>query len=156
MEEHGDVVKTKKANPYPFCISKVINKILDILTNDLPTILPPNKDVDHKIEVHPRSTPPTKTPYRLNHKELEKLKRQINDLMERGYIHPNKLPYVALMLFVGKKDKKLKIFIDYQALNKITIKNNYLLLKIDNRFDSWMGPNTSVESTWNCGNTKFT
>jgi hypothetical protein len=110
MEEHGDVVKTEKANPYPFCISKVINKILDILTNDLPTILPPNKDVDHKIEVHPRSTPPTKTPY--------------------------KLPYVALMLFVGKKDKKLKIFIDYQALNKITIKNNYLLLKIDNRFDS--------------------
>jgi hypothetical protein len=139
MEEHGDVVKTKKANPYPFCISKVINKILDILTNDLPTILPPNKDVDHKIEVHPRSTPPTKTPYRLNHKELEKLKRQINDLMERGYIHMSKSPYGAPMLFMGKKDGKLTMCIDYRVLNKITTKNNYPLPKIDDLFERLNG-----------------
>jgi hypothetical protein len=35
MEEHGDVAKVERASPYPFCILKVINKFLDILTNKL-------------------------------------------------------------------------------------------------------------------------
>jgi len=62
MEEHGDVAKVEKANPYPCCISKFINKFLDVLTNDLPTILPPNKDVDHKIKMHLGSIPLVKAP----------------------------------------------------------------------------------------------
>jgi hypothetical protein len=106
---------------------------------DLPTILHPNRDVDHKIEVHPWSTPPAKTPYRLNQRKFKKLKRQINDLMERGYICPSKSPYGALMLFVGKKDKKLRMCIDYQAFNKITIKNNFPLPKIGDIFDRLNG-----------------
>lgn len=66
MEEHGDVAKVERANPYPFCISEVINKFSDVLMDDLPTFLPLNKDVDHKIEVHLGSTSLTKAPYRLN------------------------------------------------------------------------------------------
>jgi hypothetical protein len=62
MEKHGDATKVKKANPYPFCISKFVNKFLDILTNDLPKIFPPNKNVDHKIKMHLGSPPPTKAP----------------------------------------------------------------------------------------------
>jgi hypothetical protein len=71
----------------------------------------------------------------LNNKELKKLKRQINDLMERSYIHPNKSPYGAPVLFMGKKDGKLSMCIDYRALNKITIKNNYSLPIIDDLFN---------------------
>jgi hypothetical protein len=63
--------------------------------------------------MHPGSTPPTEAPYRLNQKELEELKRKINDFMEGGYFHLNKSPYGALMLFVGKKDGKLRMCINY-------------------------------------------
>jgi len=135
MEDHDDEVKTRRASPYPFCILEVINKFSDILMDDLPTILPPNRYVDHRIEVHPRFAPPIKAPYRLNQKELEEFKRQINDLMETSYIRPSKSPYNDLMLFVGKKDGKLKMCIEYQALNKTTIKNNYPLLRIYNLFN---------------------
>jgi hypothetical protein len=90
MEEHGDVAKARKASPYPLCISKVINKFSNVLMDDLFAILPPNRDVDHMIKVHPRSTPPIKAPYRLNQKKLEKFKRQINDFMERSYIRSSK------------------------------------------------------------------
>jgi hypothetical protein len=62
VEEHGDGAKVERASPYPFCLSKVINKFSDVLTDDLPTSLPPNKNVDHKIEMHPRSTPLSKSP----------------------------------------------------------------------------------------------
>lgn len=68
---------------------------MDVLTDDLAAILIPNRNVDHKIRVHLGSTTPIKTPYRLNQKELEELKKQINDLMQRGYIRPSKSLYVV-------------------------------------------------------------
>jgi len=55
--------------------------------------------------------------------------------MEWGSIKLSKLPYGSLILFVDKKDGKLCMCIDYRTLNKITIKNNYPLLRIGNLFD---------------------
>jgi hypothetical protein len=66
---------------------------------------------------------------------LEELKRQLNDLLNQEYILQNKSPYGALALFVNKKDDKLRMCINYHALNKITIKNNYLLPHIDDLLD---------------------
>jgi hypothetical protein len=54
--------------------------------------------------------------------------------MEWAYIRPNKAPYGSPI-----KDGKLHMCIDYRALNKITIKNNYLLLRIDDLFDHLNG-----------------
>jgi hypothetical protein len=78
---------------------------------------------------------PSNAPYRLNYKELEELKKQLNDLLNQGYIQQNKSPYEALILFVDKKDGKLNMCIDYRDLNKITIKNNYPMPYIDNLLD---------------------
>jgi hypothetical protein len=55
--------------------------------------------------------------------------------MKHGYIRPNKSPYGLPILFMDKKDNKLHMCIDYHALNKITIKNNYSVPRIDNIFD---------------------
>jgi len=98
-------------------------------------ILPPFHDVDHKNEVVPSFAPPFKSHYRLNRKELQELKAQINNLMERGYIKPNKSPYGLLVLCVDQNDKKLHLCIDYCTLNKIIIKNNYPLPQIDDLCD---------------------
>ena len=59
--------------------------------------------------------------------ELLELKKQLNDLLARGYVRSSKSPYGALVFFVDKKDGKLQMYIDYRALNKIAIKNNYPL-----------------------------
>jgi hypothetical protein len=97
-------------------------------------ILPPFHDVDHKNEV-PSFAPLFKSHYRLNKKELQEFKAQINNLMERGYIKPNKSPYGLLVLCVDQNDKKLHLCIDYCTLNKIIVKNNYPLPQIDDLFD---------------------
>jgi hypothetical protein len=59
--------------------------------------------------------------------------------MEWGYIRLSKLPYGSLVLFKDKKDKKLRMCIDYRTLNKITIKNNDPLFQIDGHFDHLNG-----------------
>lgn len=131
----GEVVQ----QPLPKEIQEVLAKYKDVLTNELPKKLPPRREVDHKIEVIPGAEPPSKAPYRLNQKELMELKKQLNDLLERGYVRPSKSPYGAPVLFVDKKDGKLRMCIDYRALNKVTIKNNYPLPRIDDLFDRLAG-----------------
>ena len=131
--------EAKTNGPPPKHICKVLGRYKDVLTNELPQELPPTREVDHKIEVIPGSEPPSKAPYRLNQKELLELKKQLNDLLSRGYIRPSKSPYGAPVLFVDKKDGKLRMCIDYRALNKVTIKNNYPLSRIDDLFDRLAG-----------------
>jgi hypothetical protein len=79
VDEFNAKSKAKGTKSWPTYISNIINKFLDILTNELFKHLPHFCNVDHKIEVVPRSVPPFKSPYMLNKKKLHKLMAQIND-----------------------------------------------------------------------------
>lgn len=71
----------------------------------------------------------------MNTPKLVELKLQFKEMLDKGYIRPSVSPWGALVLFVEKKDDTLKLCIDYRKLNKVTIKNRYLLPRIDNLFD---------------------
>ena len=71
--------------------------------------------------------------------ELDELKRQINNLLDQGWIRPSTNPYGAPVLFIPKKDGKWRLCIDYRALNKITTKNRYPLPKVDELMDRLHG-----------------
>ena len=62
--------------------------------------------------------------------ELEELKKQLEDLIEKGFVRPSISPWGAPVLFVKKKDDSMKLCIDYRKLNKVTIKNKYPLPRI--------------------------
>lgn len=128
-----------RINSPPKCVTSVIHKFVDVLTTELPNVLPPERKVDHKIEVVPGSQSPSKAPYWLNQREWKELKKQLNELLSKGYICKSKSPYGAPVLFVDKKDGKLCMCVDYRALNKITIENNYPLPRIDDLFDRLAG-----------------
>ncbi|GJU22986.1 putative reverse transcriptase domain-containing protein [Tanacetum coccineum] len=71
--------------------------------------------------------------------ELEELSGQLKELQEKGFIQPSSSPWRASVLFVKKKDRSFRMCIDYRELNKLTIKNLYLLPRIDNLFDQLQG-----------------
>jgi len=66
--------------------------------------------------------------------ELRKLKIQLGELLQKGFIRPSVSPWSALVLFAKKKEGALRLCIGYKELNKITIKNNYPLPRIDGLF----------------------
>jgi hypothetical protein len=71
--------------------------------------------------------------------ELAKLKIQLQDLQDKCYIRPSSSPWGCPALFVSKKDKDLRLCVDYRPLNSITIKNKYPLPCIDILFDQLEG-----------------
>ena len=75
----------------------------------------------------------------MNILELKQLKSHLKDLIDKNYIKPSVSPWGAPVIFVKKKDGTLRLCIDYHQLNKMTIKNIYLLPHIDNLFDQLYG-----------------
>jgi hypothetical protein len=67
--------------------------------------------------------------------ELTELEEHIKELLEKGFVHPSSSLWGAPMIFVPKKDGIQRLCIDYLALNEVTIKNKYPLLRIDDLFD---------------------
>ena len=59
--------------------------------------------------------------------------------MDKGFIRPSASPWGASVLFVKKKDSSLRLCIDYQAFNRVTVKNKYSLLRIGELFDQLKG-----------------
>ena len=71
------------------------------------------------------------TPHRMAPIELQELRVHIQELLGMGFIRPSTSPWGASVLFGKKKDKTLRLCIDYHQLNRVTINNRYPLLRID-------------------------
>nr|GFD42923.1 putative reverse transcriptase domain, aspartic peptidase domain protein [Tanacetum cinerariifolium] len=116
----------------------IVSEFLDVFPDELPGI-PPVREVEFNIELIPGSEPISKAPYRMAPIELKELKDQLQELLERGFIRLSVSPWGAPALFVKKKDGSMRLCIDYRELNKITIRNRYPLLRIDDLFDQLQG-----------------
>ena len=95
--------------------------------------------VDFGIELHPSTSPISMTPHSMDPVELHELRVQLQELLDKGFIRPSTSPWGAPVPFAKKKDRTLRLCIDYRQLNRITINNRYLLLRIDDLFDHLRG-----------------
>ncbi|XP_016172403.1 uncharacterized protein LOC107614784 [Arachis ipaensis] len=110
---------TSEREEIPPEIKEVLEENKDVVPLELPKQLPPRRKVDHKIELESRIKPSASASYRMAPPELEELKKQLKDLLGAGFIHPSKAPYGEPILFQKKHDGSLKLYIDYQAFNKV-------------------------------------
>jgi hypothetical protein len=106
--------------------------------------MPPDRDIEFAIELQPGTTPISKRPYRMPPAELAELKKQLQELLDKGFIRPSTSPWGCPALFVKKKDESLRLCIDYRPLNVVTIKNKYPLPHIDVLFDQLVGAKVFV------------
>ncbi|GBG92781.1 hypothetical protein CBR_g57131 [Chara braunii] len=98
------------------------------------------REVVHAIEIIPGSSIPRGRIYRMSPGELDELRRQLKELVEKGWIRPSVSPYGSPVLFVPKKKEgTLRMCIDYRGLNAITVKNRESLPRIDDLLDRVQG-----------------
>jgi hypothetical protein len=124
---HIEEIKPSKA-------VSVVSDFPDVFPDELPG-MPPKRKVEFSIELILGTAPISKRAYRVFGLELVELKKQIDELLEKGYIRPSTSPWVALVLFVEKKDGTKRMCIDYRALNEVTVKNKYPLSRVEDLFD---------------------
>ncbi|GJT49355.1 putative reverse transcriptase domain-containing protein [Tanacetum coccineum] len=116
----------------------VVRDFPEVFLDDL-LGLPPIREIEFHIELIPGAILVKKSPYRLTPFEMEELSDQLKELQDKGFIRPSSSPWGASILFVKKKVSSFRMCIDYRELNKLTIKNRYPLLRIDDMFDQLQG-----------------
>jgi hypothetical protein len=117
---------------------RIVLEFPDVFPEELPS-LPPERKVVSAIELIPCTAPISNRVYRVSGPELVELKKQIDELLEKGYIRPSTSPWAAPVLFVEKKDGTKMMCIDYRSLNEVTIKNKYPMPRIEDLFDQLRG-----------------
>jgi hypothetical protein len=90
----------------------VVREFSDVFPNDL-LGMPHDRAIEFKIELQPGIAPIAKALYKMMPVELAELKIQLQDLQNKCFIHPNSSPWGCPALFISKKDKDLRICVDY-------------------------------------------
>jgi hypothetical protein len=116
----------------------VVNEFPNVFPEELPD-MPLDRDIEFVIKLKSGTTPIYKTPYRMATLELAELKEHIKELLEKGFIRPSSSRWGAPVIFILKKDGTQRLCVDYRALNKVTVKNKYLLPRIDDMLDQLRG-----------------
>ncbi|GJY61323.1 putative reverse transcriptase domain-containing protein [Tanacetum coccineum] len=133
IKEVEDKSEKKRLEDVP-----IVRDFPKVFPEDLPG-LPPTRQVEFQIDLIPGAAPVARAPYRLAPSEMKELSEQLKELSDKGFIRPSSLPWGAPVLFVKKKDGSFRMCIDYQELNKLTVKNYYPLPRIDDLFDQLQG-----------------
>ncbi|GJU09690.1 putative reverse transcriptase domain-containing protein [Tanacetum coccineum] len=132
-KEAEDKSKKKRLDNVP-----IVQDFPKVFPKDLPG-LPLTRQVEFQIDLIPGVAPVARAPYRLAPSEMKELSKQLKELFDKGFIRPSSSPWGAPVLFVKKKDGSFWMCIDYQELNKLTVKNCYPRPRIDDLFDQLQG-----------------
>jgi hypothetical protein len=118
----------------------ILNEYADIFSNEIPPYdASKPRDIHMAIPLQPGLKPPSRPMFRYSPKEYETMQQYVTELLTKGLIQPSSSPYGACVIFVLKPDGTYRMVIDYRALNKITLRNQTPLPRIDDLLDKLGG-----------------
>ncbi|KAH0641019.1 hypothetical protein KY285_037605 [Solanum tuberosum] len=118
---------------HPTDLSVLLNTYSDVFQP--PKTLPLSRPQDHHIPLLPGANPVNDQPYRYPHFQKTEIKRLVSDMLQSGVILPSSSPYSSPILLVRKKDGTWHSYVDYRALNAITVKDRFPIPTVDELFD---------------------
>ena len=118
-------------------MDKVVEEYWDIFTSH--TGVPLHCQVKHPIDQNLGASLPNRLIYHRSILKNDEIKRQIQELLQKGHIRPSSSPCGIPIMLVQKKDGTWRLCIDYRELNKITVQNRYPIPRIDDLLDQLKG-----------------
>jgi hypothetical protein len=135
------VLTSTRVDDLPDEIQELLGEFADIIVDELPRSLPPMRSVSHHIDLIPGASLPNKAAYRLTPQENEEVKRQVQDLLDKGLVRESLSPCVVPTVLSPKKDGGWRMCTDSRAINKITIRYRFPLPRMDDLMDCLSGAN---------------
>jgi hypothetical protein len=135
------VLTSTRVDDLPGEIQQLLGEFADIIVDELPRSLPPMRSVSHHIDLIPGASLPNKAAYRLTPQENEEVKRQVQDLLDKGLVRESLSPCVVPTVLSPKKDGGWRMCTDSRAINKITIRYRFPLPRMDDLMDCLSGAN---------------
>lgn len=123
----------------PPAIANLLQEYKDVFPNDIPPGLPPIRGIEHQIDLIPGASLPNRAPYRTNPEETKEIERQVQDLLDKGYIRESLSPCAVPVILVLKKDGSWRMCIDCRAINNITIRYRHPIPRLDDMLDELSG-----------------
>ncbi|XP_074315385.1 uncharacterized protein LOC141651579 [Silene latifolia] len=133
------VREVKKMESNDARIQELLVEFSDVFPDELPDGLPPKRGIEHQIDLLPGAALPNKPAYRCNPEEAKELQRQVQELIDRGYVKESLSPCAVPALLVPKKEGTWRMCIDSRAVNNITIKYRFPMPRLDDMLDELSG-----------------
>jgi hypothetical protein len=115
----------------PPAVANLLQEYADVFPKDLSLGLPPLRGIEHQIDLIPGAQLPNCAPYRTNPDETKEIQRQVQVLLDKGYIRESLSPLSVSVLLVHKKDGSWRMCVDCRAINNITIRYRYPIPRLD-------------------------
>jgi hypothetical protein len=133
------VLTSTRVDDLPKEVQELLEEFVDIIVDELPRSLSPIRSASHRIDFIIGASFPNKAAYRMTPQENEEVKRQVQDLLDKGFVRESLSPCVVPKVLSPKKDGGWRMCTDLREINKITIRYRFLLPRMDDLMDCLSG-----------------
>ena len=123
----------------PPAVANVLQEYSDVFPSEIPVGLPPIRGIKHQIDLTPGASLPNRAPYRTNPEERKEIQRQVQELLDKGYVRESLSPCAVPVILVPKKDGTWRMCVDCRAINNITIRYRHPIPRLDDMLDELCG-----------------
>ncbi|KAL2246618.1 UNVERIFIED_CONTAM: Transposon Ty3-I Gag-Pol polyprotein [Sesamum indicum] len=138
--EKGELYTTKKStshNEKDPRLLELLHQFKDVLQE--PSTLPPERAIEHNIELFTEAIPKKQHPYRYAYGQKTEIENMVKEMLKSGIIRASQSSFASPVLLVKKKDGGWRMCVDYRYLNKLIIKHNFTRPVIDELLDELHG-----------------